>query len=165
MSAQRLDGHAADVDAVDGQAPLIGLVEPQDQIEQRALAGTGGTDNRDALAGIELEAEIVEHRRLAALVLEGDAIEGDVVGDARQIGRAGPIGPGGRFVQQFLDVTHRRSGLDRHRNEVHQMGDVVGHLPERALEGHEGTDRDLALGGEVGADREHHGDAATAPRW
>ena len=36
------------------------------------------------------------------------------------------------------------------------MGDVVGHLPERALERHEGPDGDLALGGEIGADREHH---------
>ena len=39
---------------------------------------------------------------------------------------------------------------------MHQMGDVVGHLPERALERHEGPDGDLALGGQIGADREHH---------
>ena len=39
---------------------------------------------------------------------------------------------------------------------MHQMGDVVGHLPERALEGDEGADGDLALGGEIGADRQHH---------
>src|SRR6202161_1862773 len=45
--------------------------------------------------------------------------------------------------------------VDRHRDEIHHMGDVVGHLPERALERHEGADGDLALGGEIGADREH----------
>ncbi len=39
---------------------------------------------------------------------------------------------------------------------MHQVGDVVGHLPERTLERHEGSDRDLPLGGEIGADREHH---------
>ena len=45
---------------------------------------------------------------------------------------------------------------DRHRDEMHHMGDVVGHLPERALEGDEGADGDLALGRQIGADREHH---------
>ena len=108
------------------------------------------------LADIELEAEIVEHRRLAAFVLEGDAVEGDVVGDARQVGRAGTVGAAGRLVQQFLDVADRRRRLDRHRDEVHHVGDVVGDLPERALEGDEGADGDLALGREIGADREHH---------
>ena len=39
---------------------------------------------------------------------------------------------------------------------MHDVGDVVGHLPERALERHEGADGDLALGREIGADREHH---------
>ena len=65
--AQRFEGHPADIDAVDGQAPLIGHVEAQDQIEQRALAGAAGADDGDALADIELEAEIVEHRRLGCL--------------------------------------------------------------------------------------------------
>ena len=39
---------------------------------------------------------------------------------------------------------------------MHQVGDVVRHLPERALEGDESADGDLALGGEVGANRKHH---------
>ena len=108
------------------------------------------------LADIELEAEIVEHRLLRAFILEGDAVEGDVVGDARQVGRARPVGAAGRLVQQFLDVPDRRRRRDRHRNEMHDMGDVVGDLPERALEGDEGADGDLALGREIGADRQHH---------
>ena len=91
-AAQGFAGHPADIDAVDGDASFIRDIEAQDQIEQRALAGTAGADDGDALADIELEAEIVEHRRLAAFVLEGHAIEGDIVGDARQVGRAGTIG-------------------------------------------------------------------------
>ena len=100
--AQRLPRDLSDIDAVDGHASFIWHIEPQDQIEQRALAGSARTDNGDALADVELEAEIVKNRRLAAFILEGDVIEGDVVGDARQIGRAGPIGAAGRLVQQFL---------------------------------------------------------------
>src|SRR5439155_7304146 len=129
--------------------------QPQDQVQQRALAGAAGTDDGDGLADIELEREVVEHRLLTAFILEGDAVEGDVVRDARQFRRAGPVGAAGRLIQQLLDVAHGGGRLDRHRNEVHQMGDVVGHLPERAFEGDEGADGDLALGGEIGADREH----------
>jgi len=155
-ATQGFAGHLADIDAVDGQAPLIRHVKAKDQVQERALAGAAGTHDRDGLADVELEAEIVEHRRFGAFILERHTVEGDVVGDARQVGGAGAIGAAGRLVEQFLDVTHRGRRLDRHRNEMHQMGDVVGHLPERALEGDEGTDGDLALGGEIGADREHH---------
>ena len=57
----------ADIDAIDGHAALVRHVEAQDQIEQRALAGAARADDGDALADIELEAEIVEHRRLGCL--------------------------------------------------------------------------------------------------
>src|SRR6202034_2065614 len=100
------------------------------QIEQRALAGAARADNGDALADIELETEIVENRNLAVFILERDPVEGDVVGDARQIRRAGTIGAAGRLVEQFLHVANRRRRLDRYRDEMRQMRDVVGHLPE-----------------------------------
>ena len=38
-AAQRIARDLADVDAIDGDAALIGHVEPQDQVQQRALAG------------------------------------------------------------------------------------------------------------------------------
>src|SRR5262245_22548702 len=68
--AQRFTSHLADIDAVDADAALVGLVEAQDQIEQRALPGAARADDRNALADIELEAEIVEYRRRAALIAE-----------------------------------------------------------------------------------------------
>src|SRR5258706_11328165 len=155
--AQRLTRYLPDIDTIDGYAPFIRGVEAKDQIEQRALAGAARADDGNGLANLELETEVVENRRFAAFILERDAVEGDIVGDTRQVRRTGPVvGAAGRFVEQFLNVTYRRRRLNRHRNEMHQMGDVVGHLPERAFECHEGADGDLALGGEVGADREYH---------
>nr|WP_245270139.1 hypothetical protein [Nitrobacter hamburgensis] len=65
--------------------------EAQDKIEQRALAGAARSDDRDALSDIELQTEVVEDRCLTALILKRHAIEGDVVGDTRQIGRAGTV--------------------------------------------------------------------------
>src|SRR4029077_19724655 len=125
-SAQRLAGDLSDIDAVDGEAAFIRQIEPQDKIEQRALAGTAGPDNGNGLADVELETEIVENRRLAALVLERHVIEGDVVGNARQVGGAGTIGPADRLIQQVLNVAYRRRRLDRDRDEMHDVGDVVG---------------------------------------
>ena len=153
---QRLARDLADVDAVDGDAALVGHVETQDQVEERALARAARTDDRDRLADVELETEIVEHRLLRALILEGDALEGDVMGDARQVRRAGPVGAARRLVKQFLDVPDRRRRRNRHRKEMHDVGDVVGDLPERAFEGDEGADGDLALGREIRAERQHH---------
>ena len=115
-----------------------------------------GPDDGDALADVQPQAEVVQHRRRRAFVLERDAVERDVVDDARQCRRARPIRAARRLVEQFLDVTHRGRGLDRHRNEMHHVRDVVGHFPERAFEGDEGADRDLAGGREIRADREHH---------
>jgi len=74
---------------IDGHAPFIRHIEPEDQIEQRAFAGAAGADDGDALADLELETEIVENRRLASLILNVTRVEGDVIGDARQIGAPG----------------------------------------------------------------------------
>ena len=112
LFAQGFAGHLPNIDAVDRQAPFVRNIKPKNQIEQRALAGTAGPDDGDAFADIELETEIVENRRLAAFVLECHVIEGDVVGDARQVGRAGTISATGGLVQQFLNVTHCRRRLN-----------------------------------------------------
>ncbi len=70
-------------------------------------------------------------------------------------GRAGPVRAARRLVEQFFYVAHRGGCRDRHRNKVHQMGDIVGNLPERAFERDEGADRNLADSGEIRADRQH----------
>jgi len=80
---------------------LVGHVEAQNKVEQRALAGAARAHNGDALADLQLETEIVENRRCAAFVLKRHAVEGDVIGNARQVGGAGPIGAAGRGIQQF----------------------------------------------------------------
>ena len=77
--------------AVDGHPPLVGHIQTQNQVEQRALAGAAGADNRDAFADLQLKAEVVQHGRITALIAKRDVLEGDVIGDAGQIGRARPL--------------------------------------------------------------------------
>ena len=155
LERSEVTGDAPDVDSVDGDLAVIRLIETQDQVQQRALARSARPDDRDALADHELQGQPIQHRLVGALIGEGDAVERDVVGDARQVGRARPVGAGRRLIEHFLHMPGSSRGLDRQRNEVHDVGDVVGHLPERTLEGDERADGDLAVGGEIGANAQH----------
>ena len=53
---------ARDVDAVDEDAPFGRIVEPQQELERRALAGARRPDERDRLAGLDRQREVVERR-------------------------------------------------------------------------------------------------------
>jgi hypothetical protein len=66
----------ADVDAVDRDAPLLHVVEAQQQVDDRRLAGPSRPDERDALPGLHLERHVPQHR-LAGHVGEADVLEGD----------------------------------------------------------------------------------------
>ena len=41
--------------------PRLRIVEPQDQVKDRALAGARGADDRDLLAGLDAKRHVVEH--------------------------------------------------------------------------------------------------------
>ena len=55
-------GPLADVDAVDRDAPLLHVVEPQQQVDDRRLARAGGADDRHALARLDVERHVLQHR-------------------------------------------------------------------------------------------------------
>ena len=47
---------------VEAEVAVVGLVEAGQQAEQRGLAGAVGADEADALAGVQLEADVLEQR-------------------------------------------------------------------------------------------------------
>src|ERR1044072_618283 len=67
----------ADVHAIDHDAALADVVEPQQQIDKRRLARARRADDGDALSGLHVEAHIAED---VVLVVVGkpDMIEHDV---------------------------------------------------------------------------------------
>ena len=83
---QRLELEVAEVDAVDHDAARSRIVEADEQAHQGALAGAGGADDGDPLAGARLEGDVVE-RVVAARVGEVDVPDGDA---ALARGRARP---------------------------------------------------------------------------
>ncbi len=59
--AQLVERQLADVDAVDENPPAADVVEAQQQVDQRRLAGARGADDADALAGPDLERHVLEN--------------------------------------------------------------------------------------------------------
>ena len=54
--AEVVAGQVAGVDAVDRDPPAVELVEAHQQVDERRLAGAGRPDDRDGLAGLDVEA-------------------------------------------------------------------------------------------------------------
>jgi hypothetical protein len=151
-----MQAQAADVDAVDGDAPLARIVRAAEQAECRGLARAGGTDERDRAAGAHAERKVLE-RRMRCVVAERHVFERDLAADGRQVGRAR------LFVQRRRRVEHGEEIAEGVRLEK-QARDEAGELLEPADEHHRETDetdetddradRDLALEVERRAEHE-----------
>ncbi len=74
ISPQVVDVEAADVDPVELHAPLLDVVIPRNEIQQARLAGAGFPNDGHALAGRDLEAQVLEDR-LTRFVRELHVIE------------------------------------------------------------------------------------------
>src|SRR5947207_12240280 len=67
----------ADVDAIHGDSPFADVVEPQQQVDQRALARPGGADDADTLAGLDVEADVAED--VISIVFSAGPVSPDVI--------------------------------------------------------------------------------------
>ncbi len=146
-AAHALGIRARDVDAVDEHAAFGRIVEAQQQLERRALAGTGRADERDRLAGLDREREIVERqafgaRRIAEThVLELDAAAHGVRQRKRLrrrfdrrlgLGKLDePLHGSGRALHLVPHLAQRRRG-DAHIARVHEE---LAELAERHAAG------------------------------
>src|SRR5262249_37065795 len=83
LAAQRPDLEVADVDTVDPDRALSGVVEPGDQARERRLAGAGTADDPDVLTGLDGERGVLQDGRHAAGILERDVVELDASDEAR----------------------------------------------------------------------------------
>ena len=61
LRAQAFLRHRGDVLAVDQDAAALRVVEMQQQVHQRRLAGAGRADQPDALAGRDAQVDAVQH--------------------------------------------------------------------------------------------------------
>ena len=104
LVAERAQAQAAQVDPVQLDRAGVGVVEPLQQGEQGRLAGAGGADNADPLAGGHLQVQVAQDRG-ALGVGEPDPAQGQPVA-----GRAGRDGVG-RLGHDLARVEHLEDPL------------------------------------------------------
>ena len=139
LAAQRLERDVAQVVAVEADMAKVGVVEAGHQLGDRGLAGPGGSDHGQYLAGSDLEVDFSQDE-VIGVVAERDRIEHQVALDGRQVvgvGLLGDGGFGGEYPPQLRDcgaallvlVEQLYEGLDR-GEERRQEQEEGNHLAE-----------------------------------
>ena len=98
-------GERADVGAVDEDRAFADVVEPADQVDQRALARSAGPDQADHFARLDRQVDVFEHRPGA--VVEADVAQFDLALQLAGVDRAGRLGHARHAVEDLED----RAGL------------------------------------------------------
>ena len=127
------DVELAEVVTVDEDPPGGGVVEPGDQGEERGLARSGLPQQGDPLPGLNLERQLLQHRRVG-LIVERDRVELD---RSRESGVGEGLGRRGDFDWCVEDLEHPAGGTETLLHavgDVGETGDLVGELGEQTGE-------------------------------
>ena len=92
----RLGGHARQLDPVHQDAAARRLIQPAQELHERGLAGAVLAHDGHHRAGLEVQADVLEHQALRAGIGEGHVLEANPVGEPlrhRRIGSARPARP------------------------------------------------------------------------
>src|SRR6266540_2242726 len=106
------------IDAVEQDATVVGVVEPGEQACDGALPRAGGADERERLAGRHMEVEAVEDRDVAG-VAETHALEADVAAGAfLEVPWMTPLAQPRLRLQHLRDPCARREGALHRRHAL-----------------------------------------------
>ena len=137
MPAQVAARQLAQVNAADPNAAGLHVVEPVEQLHERALAGAGAAQNGEGLALPDGKGEVVQD--LLPLVAEADMVKLDVAGGkGLRVRRVGLL----LGVQDVAHAVHGHAGLAHLRQHAAQRTHrprqrfVVGHKGEEGAESH-----------------------------
>ena len=106
MGAQILDGEVPEVDAVDQDAALVGIVEPGQQLDDGGLAGAVLADQRQRLAGLQREVQAAHRPALGVGIAEADILEDDALS---RIGCGKGLGSGDSAIVGLMSKKENRS--------------------------------------------------------
>ena len=125
----------AHVVAVDRELAFGGRVEADEQLGERRLSRAAAADDRDQLAGLDVQADVFQHvRRFVAAIAEIDVLEPDV---ALQIGqhhaRRQVLGLLLGFdVEHVAQALHRDGGVVQLAPQSHQPHQRRQHAAHQA---------------------------------
>ena len=112
VGAQLRARHRAGVDPVQGDASLVDLVEPHEQVDQGRLASPGRPDDGDRLARFGDQAEVGDER-LVGGVREADVLELDVAACRNQMVLS--------LRRELLGVQHLEDAFGRGHPRLQQI--------------------------------------------
>src|ERR1017187_7814109 len=136
LAAERFDTHVADIDVIDEDRALVDVVEAAEQIHRRCLPRTAGTDQRDHLAGLDPEIDVLEHTA-AGLIAELHVAKFDTAPERRKLDCVRALHREALGVDHLVDLFRRGNGA------LHDGVDVVQANDGREQEadvGHEGDE-------------------------
>ena len=148
---------------VDADCALVDVVEAGEQSSDRRLAAARSTDDRDRLAGGDVQREVLEHRlgalRSRPAIGERDVVELDVTARRDEVDGSGTIDDVRWFVEDLVDARRRRRrALAQHRDHAEQPERRLQH-DDVGVERHDRADGDLALDREPTAIQQHRREA------
>ena len=142
--------------AVQRDGAAVHIVEAHEQLDHRGLAGAGGADDSNLLAGLDIAAEIVNNC-LFLRVAEFDMVEGDLTVNVGGVGAMGRVSLLIllRFVQKLKDAFGGGSHALQHIGYLRQLLDGLGKVLDVLDKGLNITDGDGARGGKDAAHNGH----------
>ena len=119
LRPQPLAVHVGDVQPIEGDPPLGEGIEPQQQPDERGLAGTRRPDDAHRLPGGNGDAHIAQHEALG-LVAESEVLEGKIASGSADLRH--------RLLGLFFGLQNVVDALERH----HRLAGVGEHPPQVA---------------------------------
>ena len=111
--AERVDLQRANIMAIHANCPLIRVIKPHEQTEQRTLSCPSLSGDREGLSGADCEADIAQHRRFRPIP-KCDTIKDNLTTGSGQCNRVGRADNLDRGVEHFKHALRaHQTGLDR----------------------------------------------------
>ena len=149
--------HVAHVVPVDQHGSLLYVVEAGEQAGDGALAGAGGADDGDGLAGVDMQIQVAQDR-LVAVVAKGDMLEIYRSLDRRQGLCIRVVYDLDGHVQYLEDALGRHAGALQLRILLAQVADGVEETVDIEREGDQDADEQRALRDQQSAVDDGEGD-------
>src|SRR5215211_7625289 len=106
LAAHACEVELSQVDAVVAHAAALRVVEPDRELDQRALARAGMADERHRLTGLDLDVDVVDDPALV-LVGEHDVLEGQLAAQRGRRAAAGELAWVRRLGEDLVELLER----------------------------------------------------------